>query len=262
MSISSMTPIIYDIETIPAEGLVFEDTKNAFPPPIYHKPIVASFAVLNPTSKGYVFQKLKTICSEPKILKTFARVTEKTLPRYVGWNNHNFDSAVIMNRSFATGVPQKAWFGRGTKWECYPNRYSDWNLDLCDEMSSYGASRKLKLDVVAASIGLPGKAMGMDGSLVAQYFADGRLPEICNYCETDTLNTTGVFLRWELTKGKISPEQYAFSIESFLSFLEQEGQKDDASHLHKFRDLIDLSKFAVEELPTTQSLVRKAVTNG
>jgi len=264
MSISSHRPtILTDVETIPAEGMVLEETKNSFPVSIYHKLIAASFSVLNPTPKGYDFQQLITISgSEPKILSAYSRIHERTQPWWVTYNGHSFDFNVINIRSFVNGIPQKGWYQPGTKWASYPNRFADWHTDLCDVMSGYGATKKLKLDVVAASIGLPGKSLGMDGSKVADYYAAGRLAEIRNYCEADTLNTAGVYLRWQLITGEINLAQYAYSIEQFLCFLEREGQKDDARHLHKFRDLIDLTKFAVEEPPTTQSLVRKAVTHG
>ena len=40
-------------------------------------------------------------------------------------------------------------------------------------------------------MGLPGKSNGMRGADVEQFYRNGRIREIADYCETDVVNTYG-----------------------------------------------------------------------
>lgn len=57
-------------------------------------------------------------------------------------------------------------------------------------------------------MGLPGKPNSIDGSQVAQYYRDGRIREIADYCESDVVNTYRVWLRHELFQGKLDTCTY------------------------------------------------------
>lgn len=51
-----------------------------------------------------------------------------------------------------------------------------WNMDR---------TRVQKLDTLAKVLGLPTSKDEMDGSMVWQYFQDGKIDEICKYCMKD-----------------------------------------------------------------------------
>jgi 3'-5' exonuclease len=53
-------------------------------------------------------------------------------------------------------------------------------------------------------MGLPGKPDGINGADVDQYFRQGRLREIADYCESDVVNTYRVWLRHELFRGNLA----------------------------------------------------------
>ena len=60
-------------------------------------------------------------------------------------------------------------------------------------------SRLLRLDYLRNSCRKPDY---IDGSQVEQYFAEGRIKMIADYCETDVVNTYRVWLRYELFRGR------------------------------------------------------------
>jgi predicted PolB exonuclease-like 3'-5' exonuclease len=68
-------------------------------------------------------------------------------------------------------------------------------------------------------MGLPGKPAGMDGGEVENYFRDGRIKEIAAYCESDVVNTYSVWLRYELFRGKLTPETYQASEMNLQTFI-------------------------------------------
>jgi predicted PolB exonuclease-like 3'-5' exonuclease len=48
---------------------------------------------------------------------------------------------------------------------------------------------KSTLHELCRVLGLPGKLDGINGGEVAQYYRDGRIREIADYCESDVVNT-------------------------------------------------------------------------
>ena len=85
------------------------------------------------------------------------------------------------------------------------------HTDLMDVMAMYNARANAPLDEIAKLCGYPGK-LGMDGSKVWDAYKSGKLNEIRNYCETDVANTHLVFLRYQLMRGHLTKEAYAFEI--------------------------------------------------
>jgi predicted PolB exonuclease-like 3'-5' exonuclease len=70
--------------------------------------------------------------------------------------------------------------------------------------SSFSHGAKGTLHKLCRVMGLPGKPDGINGAEVAQYYRDGRIREIADYCESDVVNTYRVWLRHELFQGRIS----------------------------------------------------------
>jgi hypothetical protein len=103
----------------------------------------------------------------------------------------------------------------------YFYRFGDSSVDLCDVLSSYGASTKVKLDELARTLGIPGKPDGMDGSQVGAYVRAGRIGEVAAYCESDVVITYRVWLRHEVFRGELSPEALAESEAQLEAMLER-----------------------------------------
>ena len=68
-------------------------------------------------------------------------------------------------------------------------------------------------------MGLPGKPDGMSGAGVEQYYRDGRIREIAEYCETDVVNTYRVWLRYELFRGRLSDAEFQGSEAGLVEFI-------------------------------------------
>jgi predicted PolB exonuclease-like 3'-5' exonuclease len=84
--------------------------------------------------------------------------------------------------------------------------------DLCDVLASFGNARAT-LHEISRVLGFAGKASGIDGSDVAQRFADGKIEEISKYCLEDVINTYRIWLAHELFCGRLTEEQYKLSDE-------------------------------------------------
>jgi 3'-5' exonuclease len=60
-------------------------------------------------------------------------------------------------------------------------------------------------------MGLAEKPDAMDGGKVEQFYRDGRIKEIAEYCESDVVNIYRVWLRYELFRGKLTKQAYEAS---------------------------------------------------
>ena len=76
---------------------------------------------------------------------------------------------------------------------------------------------------------MPGKPDSIDGSEVHRYFQDGKIQEIADYCETDIINTYRVWLRYELFRGRLGPNEFEASEQGLAAFLK--GKEDAKPHL-------------------------------
>jgi predicted PolB exonuclease-like 3'-5' exonuclease len=153
--------------------------------------------------------------SEAELIAAFLKRIDELSPRLVSFNGSGFDLPVLRYRAMVHALPAPGLRPR------YFNRYSDDALDLCDVLSSFGASGKVKLDDLARTLALPGKPDGMEGSQVAQYVRDGRIAEVAAYCESDVINTYRVWLRYELFLANLTPAGFDASEASLERFLER-----------------------------------------
>ena len=122
------------------------------------------------------------------------------------------------------GVPFPAYYaGRSGRLD-YRYRYSDeGHLDLADVLTDFGASRMPSLDALAQLVGMPGK-MGVDGSKVQSMYEHGRHAEIRDYCLHDVVQTTFVFLRAELLRGRMTRDEYRARARSLWEALEKDAR--------------------------------------
>ena len=243
----SRLSLVVDIETRTDETIVGDDfPKDKFSPNIAQYIISLSAATFVkgafPNDQTMDIRSLSSAKgNEAEMLRSFISYVDKKRPRLVGFNSKGFDLEVIKGRCLVHGIQFPTWFQTGTKWESYRSRFSsDWQLDLMDFMTSFGASPRFSLELASRAIGIPGK-LGMNGAEVADYYAQGKIEEITNYCETDVMATSALMLRVMHLTGELSSEGFAKSAKSFLDFLQNEAL--EKPHFQTFLEQIDLEKF-------------------
>ena len=234
-----------DIETVPDVDIVPADwDPQKFLKPIWHRIVAISFVEarieINPNTglERYIVEHCRSGgepgWDEKQLLRAFWKYFADRRCRVVTWNGRAFDLPVLQIRALMHGIPIPSWFLRGDRWNGYTSRYaSDWHSDLMELLSGYGASTRMGLDDVATAIGLPGKA-GESGATVAEFVAQGNLKRVRDYCETDCLNTAGVYFRWALLCGKSDEDGHDDSMESLRAYIE--AQRANRPHLGTFLD--------------------------
>ncbi len=235
--------LVLDIETTPDRERLPADHGSRFPKPIYHRIACLSFveATITIDADGGERYALTSCRSggeadwdERRILAAFWSFFARRPTRVCGWNSRAFDMPVILQRSMLHGLAAAPWFRAGPRLEGYGYRYSDaWHCDLMDVIADHGACAKLGLDEAAAACGLPGK-MVSHGSEVETLVAAGRIAEVRAYCEVDTLNTYGLYLRHALLTGRTSQQGHAEAVASLVSYLDRE--RGGRPHLGAFQD--------------------------
>ncbi len=155
--------------------------------------------------------------SEDELIRRFFEGVERFSPQLVSWNGGGFDLPVLHYRSMLHGITaQRYWeWGdedRDFKYNNYLNRYHTRHIDLMDVLAQYQPRANAGLDAMARLCGFPGKLL-MDGGNVGEAVAQGRIEEVRNYCECDTLNTYLLFLRFQLLRGVYLREAYEREIE-------------------------------------------------
>ncbi len=219
--------LIFDIETvIDTEFPLVEgaDTQK-LPPPTHHRVIAVGALLL--TGKELLPKRLGIIGKgqdgtetdhEPTILNEFTELVEKHQPTLVSYNGRGFDLPVLAMRCFRHGIPFRAYYqGRDMRYRFTENGH----FDLMDYLADFGASRPVKLDVMAKLCGMPGK-VGVDGKDVGPLFHKGKIEEIRNYCLCDVIQTAGVFLRTQLLRGNLSRNLYVEAMRALIHLTQQD----------------------------------------
>jgi predicted PolB exonuclease-like 3'-5' exonuclease len=154
--------------------------------------------------------------SEAQIIQRFFDGIEKYTPQLVSWNGSGFDLPVLHYRGLIHRVQAARYWDMGEgdykdsrdfKWNNYISRYHSRHLDLMDLLALYQPRANAPLDALAQLMGLPGK-IGLEGGAVWEAYQDGRLADIGRYCEADVVNTYLVYLRFQLMRGALSPQQH------------------------------------------------------
>ena len=161
--------------------------------------------------------------SEKDILTRFFAGIDKLMPVLVSWNGSGFDLPVLHYRALAHGISAPRYFENGDRdrsfnFNNYLSRYHWRHLDLMDIISAYQQKSSASLNDISRICGLPGK-LDTDGGKVQEMADAGKISEICDYCETDVLNTYGIYLRFELLRGNIDEAQYNWLIMQLRNYL-------------------------------------------
>jgi len=246
---------VFDIETIPdvdsgrrlyaLDGLDDADTGKAMLHlrqqqtgseflPLHLQRICAISVVLRHADKVKVWSLGDPQAPEAELVQRFFDGVDKFTPTLVSWNGGGFDLPVLHYRALLHGIQAPRYWDTGGddrdfKWNNYLSRYHERHTDLMDVLAGYQMRANARLDEIASMLGFPGK-MGMSGAKVWDAYQAGEIDAIRNYCETDVLNTYLVYLRFELIRGRLTPETY----EQELGLLRDTLAQDERGHIAEF----------------------------
>ena len=109
--------------------------------------------------------------------------------QFITFNGRSFDCPFLMLRSAMTGVKPSR--------NLLPNRYSHLHIDLLDQLTFYGATRKFSLDFYCKSFGIKSpKSNGITGLDLGDLYRAGKHREIAEYCLGDLKATAELWRIW------------------------------------------------------------------
>ena len=252
--------LVFDIETIPdielgrkvydvpdladedVARIMFFKQKQArqteFLPLPMHR-IVAISGVMRTANDVRIFSLGAEGEPEEEIVRRFFDGLERTSPELVSWNGCGFDLPVLHYRCLKHSISAARYWEMGDtdpafRFNNYVNRFHWRHLDLMDVLSGYQGSGRASLELVAQLCGLPGQ-LGMSGDRVWDAWRQGDLATICNYCETDALNTYLVYLRFQLIRGVYDRARYAAETERLEAKLDESGKPHLSTFLSAWR---------------------------
>ncbi|MCL5024548.1 MAG: ribonuclease H-like domain-containing protein [Nitrospirae bacterium] len=166
---------------------------------------VVAIGLLNPdTGKGAVFFQTpgdlqlpfeeEGISFQPGTEKEILRKFWDTVKGYdqiVTFNGRSFDCPFILVRSAVHKIRPSR--------DLMPNRYNGSHIDLLDQLTFFGASRrKFSLDMWCRTFGIKSpKSEGITGYEVKSLFQSGRYVDIARYCVGDLRATAELLSYWE-----------------------------------------------------------------
>jgi DNA polymerase elongation subunit (family B) len=185
-----------------------EDKKEEVKDSLSFYPLTAeivAIGMLNPdTDKGHVFFQTTgelllpfeedniryETGNEKDIIGKFWK-TVKGYDQVITFNGRSFDCPFILIRSAMHKM-------KPTK-ELMPSRYTSSHIDLLDQLTFFGASRrKFSLDMWCRAFGITSpKENGITGYEVKDLYKSGRSLDIARYCAGDLRATRELFMYWE-----------------------------------------------------------------
>ena len=205
-----------------------QEQGNDFFPISFHVPISIAVGQVNDER---VLTAVETVnesdADEESIVRTFWQRLERFSGTLVTFNGRSFDLPVLELQALKYGCQAPRYFSGKAR-----NRYAEeGHFDLYDFLTNYGVHRlRGGFNLLAKMIGLPGKTE-IDGSMVQQLWQEGRLGDIHRYCRHDVIQTYFLFLRVELLRGRLAPEQYDHVLTQSARFreeLEGGGEEKDS----------------------------------
>ncbi|OGE37394.1 hypothetical protein A3B45_03350 [Candidatus Daviesbacteria bacterium RIFCSPLOWO2_01_FULL_39_12] len=134
-------------------------------------------------------EPVKTLSGdEVEIIKKFWEVA-KDMDLFIGFNIMEFDLRFIYQRSIVLQV-------KPTRELNFARYRNDPIFDIMHEWKKWNMTASISLDTLAKILGLPtSKDGGIEGKDVAQAYRDGRINDICEYCERDVELTRKIYKR-------------------------------------------------------------------
>lgn len=206
-------------------------------------------------NQGEVKLKLVSLPSDPSdaekarertILQTLLKAIGSRKPQLVGYNSHNADVPIIIQRAIVHGLFGQGMGNRpGKPWEGvdYFSPSSDYNVDMAPVVGRYGQTPKLH--EIASLSGIPGK-VDTDGGSVPNLWMRGDLQAIVDYNEFDAMTTHLLWARMAHFGGLLSEENYQRE-QALLRELMLEEIGKGKKHLERY----------IEEWDRLQKLIAK-----
>ena len=133
---------------------------------------------------------------EKDILERFWKISQ-TVDVFIGHNVFNFDFPFIYQRSIINGVkPRELSFAKYRNNPIY-DTMQEWNK------WANGSAQYKSLDTLAKVLGFPTSKDDMDGSMVWDYYQEGKIEEICTYCMKDVELTRKIY--YKMTFKELAP---------------------------------------------------------
>lgn len=128
--------------------------------------------------------------SENELLQGFWN-TIKSYDQFITFNGRAFDCPFLMIRSAVHKMKPSR--------DLMPNRYGSTHIDLLDQLTFFGASRrKFSLDMWCKTFGIKSpKAEGITGHEVKDMYLSGRYLDIARYCLGDLKATKELLDYWD-----------------------------------------------------------------
>lgn len=210
------TETITDLEILNELGTEEDWQKyneGEFMPRGYHRIVAISFIAYLQKNTGEERVVYESIVSEDpaKVIDRFLRIiqafVEKTniYPVIVTFNGGRFDLPVLRinilehyeNLSDEAKAGARYFMDTGDKWEReranYQRKHSDYHIDLYEMFPS-------RLEILCSRCGIKAKS-AMKGKDVENYYREGKLREIAQYCAEDTLAQAELLNRLLLIQG-------------------------------------------------------------
>jgi predicted PolB exonuclease-like 3'-5' exonuclease len=174
--------------------------------------------------------------TESEVVGQFFDAVERHSPTLVSWNGSGFDLPVLHYRAMRHRVQAHRYWETGDeeqsfRWNNYLGRFHWRHIDLMDVLAGYQGRGRVALERMALLLGLPGK-LGMSGEGVWDAHIEGRSEDIRNYCETDVINTYLIYLRFELMRGRLTPDEHDRECATVRAWLKSAGK----AHLDGFAE--------------------------
>lgn len=228
---------VFDIESVPDVELLKEvygytgsdieicevafteqEKKNnqSFLPLPFHKIVSISSLIANDYGRPIKIGNFADgSTNERDIIGEFTRFLNKRNPKLVSFNGRGFDMPLIALRAMKYNISLSGYYevqneelGKN-KWENYRQRYSEkFHIDLFDILGNYGQIRNISFDIVCKMANVAGKYEVNGGDVYQIYYYEKDIEKINHYCQSDVINTYWLFLKFELTRGSMSIEEY------------------------------------------------------
>jgi|SRR5450759_4292829 len=207
-----MKKLFFDIETLPAaadkraliqeihQRRVDEGKKpGEFERFLEKTSLDGTFGRVACISLGIDDGRVQTFCGEEDwIVRSFWQIATD-IDLFIGFNILDFDLRFIYQRSIILGIRPS----RGLSFARYRQAPI---YDVMREWGKWDNRSLVTLDALAKALGLPtSKGGDIDGGNVAQAFEEGRIEEICRYCEKDVELTREIYYRMTFS-GRASGE--------------------------------------------------------
>ena len=127
--------------------------------------------------------------SESEMMQSFWRIVDYS-DQIITFNGRNFDIPFLMMRSALLKIrPTKNLMGKRFD--------SQVHIDLLDQFTFYGITRKFNLDFYCKAFGVDSpKSKGISGMEVKNLYEAGRIKDIAVYCAEDILATSKLYHIW------------------------------------------------------------------